>query len=151
MLWRSLRGNFPGFGATAAAFGPAISLRAFLAAGHADATEALGAELMARVARVVPILPVPLVAAALLAGTADKAALLMEVRRLADSLQADDAVLRLNPQGLAETVDEAVLHLTRRGLIGADLQVRPGKGSLLAFYAASVQQRMESYSASQRT
>mgnify|MGYP006169087819 CR=1 FL=1 len=103
------------------------------------------------VARVVPILPVPLVAAALLSGPADAAALRAEVERLAASLQADDAVLRLNPQGLAETVDEAVLHLTRRGLIGSDLQVRPGKGGLLAFYAASVQQRMESHSAPQQT
>jgi glycerol-3-phosphate O-acyltransferase len=30
MLWRSLRGNFPGFGATAAAFGPPVSLRRFI-------------------------------------------------------------------------------------------------------------------------
>ena len=98
---------------------------------------------MARVARVVPILPVPLVAAALVAGPADRAALLAEVTRIADALQADDAVLRLHPKGLVETVDEGVLHLTRRGVIGSDLRVRPGKAALLAFYAASVQQRLE--------
>ena len=143
MLWRSLRGNFPGFGATAAAFGPPVSLRRFLEDGGPDPAEALGAELMARVARVVPILPVPLVAAALVAGPADRAALLAEVTRIADALQADDAVLRLHPKGLVETVDEGVLHLTRRGVIGPDLRVRPGKAALLAFYAASVQQRLE--------
>ena len=143
MLWRSLRGNFPGFGATAAAFGPPVSLRRFLEDGGTDPAEALGAELMARVARVVPILPVPLVAAALVAGPADRAALLAEVTRLADALQADDAVLRLHPKGLAETVEEGVRHLTRRGMIGLDLRVRPGKAELLAFYAASVQQRLE--------
>ena len=31
MLWRMVRGNFPGFGATAAGFGAPVSLRAFLA------------------------------------------------------------------------------------------------------------------------
>lgn len=149
MGWRVLRGTFPGFGATAAGFGAPVSLRAFLA-GHpaaegrpGEVAEALGAELMARVARAVPILPVPLVAAALEAGVADRAALEAEVRRLADDLAAKDAVLRLHPQGLEPTVEEALLHLQRRGMVGPDLAVQEAKRGLLAFYAAPVRQRLE--------
>ncbi len=141
--WRSLRGDFPGFGATAAGFGAPVSLRAFLAEGHADTTEALGRELMARVRRVVPVLPVPLLAAALEAGPADRAALAGEVRRLADALAARGAVLRLHPQGLDETVAEALLHMQRRGLVGADLRVPPKKQALVAYYAAPVRQVLE--------
>jgi len=143
MGWRALRGNFPGFGATAAGFGAPVSLRAFLAEHGTEPTEALGAELMARVARAVPILPVPLVAAALETGVTDRAALEADVRRLADALAAKDAVLRLHPQGLEATVAEAVLHMQRRGLVGADLAIRPEKRGLVAFYAAPVRQRLE--------
>lgn len=143
MGWRALRGNFPGFGATAAGFGAPISLRVFLAGRAEDATEALGEELMARVARAVPILPVPLVAAALEAGVRDRAALVAEVTRLVGVLAAKDAVLRLHPQGVEPTVDEALLHLQRRGLVGPDLAIRDEKRAVVAFYAASVRQRLE--------
>ena len=143
MGWRALRGNFPGFGATAAGFGAPISLRAFLEGRSGDVTEALGAEVMARVARAVPILPVPLVAAALEPGVPDRAALMEAVRRLADALSARDAVLRLHPQGLEATVEEALLLLQRRGMVGPDLAVQEAKRALLAFYAAPVRQRLE--------
>ena len=143
MGWRALRGNFPGFGATAAGFGAPVSLRAFVAEHGAGATEALGAELMARVARAVPILPVPLVAAALEAGVTSQVALEAEVRRLADALAAREAVLRLHPQGLEATVEEALLHMRRRGLVGKDLAVPEEKRGLVAFYAGSVRQRLE--------
>ena len=149
MGWRVLRGTFPGFGATAAGFGAPVSLRGFLE-GHPVSdrqsgalAEALGAELMGRVARAVPILPVPLVAAALEAGPDSPQALRAEVRRLADALAAKDAVLRLHPQGLEPTVEEALRHLQGRGMVGADLAVQEAKRGLLAFYAAPVRQRLE--------
>ncbi|WP_434613721.1 1-acyl-sn-glycerol-3-phosphate acyltransferase [Tabrizicola sp. M-4] len=143
MGWRLLRGNFPGFGATAAGFGAPVSLRAFLAGHEGDVAQALGAELMGRVARAVPILPVPLVAAALEAGVVSREGLEVEVRRLADALSAKDAVLRLHPQGLEATVEEALLHLRRRGLVTEDLALREEKRALMAFYAAPVRQRLE--------
>lgn len=143
MGWRALRGNFPGFGATAAGFGAPVSLRAWLSAHPEGGAEALGAELMGRVARAVPILPVPLVAAALEAGVANRAALGAEVARLAAALAARDAVLRLHPQGLEPTVEEALLHLRRRGMVGEDFAVPDARRPVLAFYAASVRQRLE--------
>ena len=62
-LWRRLRGRFKGFGTAAVGFGPPISLKAFMTANPQAATEALGAHLMAEIEKVVPVLPVPLVAA----------------------------------------------------------------------------------------
>ncbi len=140
MLWRMLRGNFPGFGATAAGFGAPVSLRAFLAEAPDAPVEALGAALMERVAQAVPILPVPLVAAAL---GGDRAAVEARAAALADALHDKGAVLRLHPDGMAATVATALRHLQRRGVIGADLRVRAGKEPLVAFYAASVRQRLE--------
>ncbi|MBC2834272.1 1-acyl-sn-glycerol-3-phosphate acyltransferase [Paragemmobacter straminiformis] len=156
MLWRMLRGNFPGFGATAAGFGAPVSLRAFMAESGAgaggdaggDPVAALGAEMMARIVRSVPVLPVPLVAAAL--GAGDAGALAARVADLVRRLEADGASLRLHPGGLDETLRRALRHLQRRGMIGPDLQVRAGKEGLVAFYAAPVLQRLERADAATR-
>lgn len=139
MLWRMVRGNFPGFGATAAGFGAPVSLRAFLAERGTGAVEALGAELMGRVADAVPVLPVPLVAAAL---GGDRAEVAARAAALAERLRAAGAVLRLHPDGMEATVDSALRHLQRRGMIDDALRVRAGKAALVAFYAASVRQRL---------
>lgn len=146
MLWRVMRGNFPGFGATAAGFGEPVSLRDFLAQG--GGVEDLGAEMMARIERAVPVLPVPLVAAAL--GAGDRAALVARVRGLAARLEAAGAVLHMQQDGIEATVDRAVLHLQRRGIVGADLRVRSGKEGLVGFYAASVLQRLDDSDAAMR-
>lgn len=142
-LWRRLRGQFKGFGTAAAGFGPPVSLHGFMAT-HPDApTEALGAHLMAEIEKVVPVLPVPLVAAALESLPADRAALAARVADLAAALQAADAVLKLPPQGMAQALDEGLAPLVGRGLVGADLRACPGAQELLAFYAAPVWQRLE--------
>ena len=67
-LWRGCGGGLKGFGTAAAGFGAPVSLRAHLAAG--GTVEALGERLMAAIAAVVPVLPVPLVARALGDGAA---------------------------------------------------------------------------------
>ncbi|KAF0173827.1 MAG: glycerol-3-phosphate O-acyltransferase [Rhodobacteraceae bacterium] len=141
-LWRKLCGRFKGFGTAAAGFGPPVSLRAFLAATPDSPTEALGAHLMAEIEKVVPVLSVPLVAAALQEAPADRAALLAAITRLTDALQAGGAVLKLPPQGLQAALTEGLEPLVKRGLIGEDLRPSPGSQPLLAFYAAPVQQRL---------
>ncbi|MDO9525587.1 MAG: 1-acyl-sn-glycerol-3-phosphate acyltransferase [Gemmobacter sp.] len=143
LLWRKLRGRFSGFGTAAAGFGAPVSLRAFMAQGAADPSEALGLCLMDEIARVVPILPVPLVAAALAAGVTSRADLDSRVRELAGLLSADGAVLRMPPQGGDAVVDEGLAPLIGRGIVAADLTVLPEGRALLEFYAASVHQRLE--------
>lgn len=136
-LWARWRGRTTGFGTAAAGFGAPLSLRAFLAEGHADPVGALGRQLMQRIARVVPVLPVPLVAAALGQGAAGRGELLGRVQALTARLQAAGAVMQL-PAGAEAALEEGLAPLLARGLVTPDLQPVPAAADLLAFYAASV-------------
>ncbi len=136
MLWNRFRGRFKGFGTAAAGFGAPVSLRAFLAAGNT--VEALGETLMARIAAVVPVLPVPLVAAALGEGAASRDELRRRVEAVIARLVAAGAVLKLPPQGIEATLDEGLRPLIARGLVSADLQPLASGREVLRFYAASV-------------
>ncbi len=151
VLWKILRKRFPGFGTAAAGFGAPVSLRAYYAQDPAAPVEKLAASLMAEIARVVPVTPVPLVAAALASQPDDLAALVAEAERLATQLERHEAVLRLAPQGFAATVIEGLLPLQKRGLLGDDLRPTPGSAPVLAFYAAPVQQRLNGDAATQQT
>lgn len=151
VLWKILRKRFAGFGTAAAGFGAPVSLRAFYGRNPAAPVEVLAAWLMAEIARVVPITPGPLVAAALAADPADQGALTAEVQRLCDRLDAGGAVLRLPPQGLVATVAEGLVPFQKRGLVGDDLRPLPGAAAVLAFYAAPVQQRLQGDAATRQT
>ena len=135
-LWARFRGRTKGFGTAAAGFGAPVSLRDHLAAG--GTVEALGERLMAAIAAVVPVLPVPLVAKALGEGTASRDELLARVEALVGGLTAAGAVLKLPPQGLGAALDEGLAPLIRRGLVSEGLQPVAAERALLAFYAASV-------------
>ncbi|MDM7932925.1 1-acyl-sn-glycerol-3-phosphate acyltransferase [Tabrizicola sp.] len=136
VLWKRMRGRFKGFGTAAAGFGAPVSLRGFLAA---DGTvEGLGAHLMAAISRVVPVLPVPLVARALGDGAASREELAARVEALVGRLQAAGAVLKLPPQGLSAVLDEGLTPLIARGLVTESLQPVAAERRLLDFYAASV-------------
>jgi glycerol-3-phosphate O-acyltransferase len=145
MLWRMIRGRFAGFGTAAAGFGPPVSLRAFMA-GAQPSTEGLGALLMAEITKVVPILPVPLVAAALLGAVVDREGLRQRLDELHAQLTAMDAVLKLPPQGLDRTLNEGLAPLLARGLVvetAAGLTCVPEASAMLAFYAGPVQQVLD--------
>ena len=134
-LWARFRGRTRGFGTAAAGFGAPVGLRGHLAAG--GTVDTLGARLMAAIAAVVPVLPVPLVAKALGEGAASREELLARIEALVARLTAAGAVLKLPPQ-MAATLDEGLAPLQHRGLVGAELQPLPGARPLLDFYAASV-------------
>lgn len=151
VLWKILRRRFPGFGTAAAGFGAPVSLRAFYAAHPGAPVEVLAARLMTEIARVVPITPVPLVAAALDAAPAGPAALEAAVGQLAGALESRGAVLRLPPQGLAATVAEGLVPLQKRGLVGDDLRPTAGSAAVVAFYAAPVRQRLADDAATPQT
>ena len=125
-----------GFGTAAAGFGAPVSLRAHLASG--GTVEGLGDRLMAAIAAVVPVLPVPLVARALGDGAASREELDLRVKALIRDLQAAGAVLNLPPMGGASVLDEGLDPLIRRGLVSADLKPVPAERALFDFYAASV-------------
>lgn len=142
-LLRLAFGRFRGFGTAAAAFGEPISLKAYLTEGQDHSIEALGSRLMAAIAQTVPVVPVPLVAAALQGGAGGRAGVEARTAALIARLTQDGAELRLAPQGVTATVEEGLQALIARGLLTKDLSPLEGQGPLLAFYAASIQQRLD--------
>jgi glycerol-3-phosphate O-acyltransferase len=143
ILWGRMRGTFKGFGTAAVSFGSPISLKAFMAKGHPEPIEALGAQLMDAIVKVVPVLPVPLVAAALSDGPVLRADLHMQIERLIQKLIANDAVLRLPPQGMAQTMREGLEPLLARGVVEETVEGFVIKTpDIVGFYAASVLQRV---------
>ena len=135
-LWARFRGRTKGFGTAAAGLGAPVSLREHLAAG--GTVEGLGERLMAAIAAVVPVLPVPLVARALGDGATSREELAARVEALVARLRAAGAVLKLPPVGGASVLDEGLEPLIRRGLVSEGLQPVAGERALLEFYAASV-------------
>ena len=135
-LWARFRGRTRGFGTAAAGFGAPVSLRDHLAAG--GTVEGLGERLMAAIASVVPVLPVPLVARALGDGAVSREELAARVEAMVAALRAAGAVLKLPPPGGASVMDEGLGPLIRRGLVTDALQPVPAERALLDFYAASV-------------
>ncbi|TNC70359.1 1-acyl-sn-glycerol-3-phosphate acyltransferase [Rubellimicrobium roseum] len=144
-LWQRLRGRFRGFGTAKVALGLPLSLRAFLAERHGHPTQALAAELMARVRRAMPVLPVPLVARHLQDGAhrtrAELEVLVRDDLRIL-SLQG----LGLPGRGPAKIVEDALGLLAERGVTvetPEGLRVRPEELDLLAYYAGSIAHHFE--------
>jgi glycerol-3-phosphate O-acyltransferase len=98
----------------------------------------LGAHLMGEIERSVPVVPVPLVAAALRTGATGRLAALTLLRA---RLQAEGAPLHLAEDD-AEVLEAGLALLRRRGVLDAADQPRPEQARLLAFYAAPVEQRL---------
>jgi glycerol-3-phosphate O-acyltransferase len=150
MGWRKLRGRFQGFGTAAVAFGTPMSLRALIAE-HPGAepealTEVLGARLMASIADCVPVLPVPLVAAALAEGPVPRAGLVARVDEIIGRLASDGAALELRSGGAEVAVADGLRVLVARHMVAEEagvLRAMPENAGLLAFYAGAVQQRLE--------
>jgi glycerol-3-phosphate O-acyltransferase len=154
---QKLRGRFPGFGTAAVSFGAPLSLRRFLSEARTAGTispdaqvAALGARLMAAVTEAVTVLPVPLVAAALVAGPATARDLETRLAVLIEDLRARDAVFHLPEGGPGATCAAGLHALTQRKIVaerGGLLAVLPGQEALLDFQAAPVLQRLDRGSA----
>lgn len=136
LLRLRLRGKFHRFGYAAVSFGQPLSLKSF-----SGDVPALAAELMARVAAEVPVLPVPVVAAALLRadGPLNRAELERAVAALVDDLP--QAHLHMPRQDTGYLVEAGLRMLILRHLVKDQdglLQIDPAAHSLLGYYAASI-------------
>jgi len=139
-------------------FGAPVSAREFLAgrgvvlAGLSREerfalTADLAAELMAAVGRVVPVVPVPLVATVLLdrldrgAPPADRLELKVAVQRLAERLEAAGALVYVPRRDRDYAVEVGLRMLTLRRVVEEReglLVPRPEERPLLAYYARSI-------------
>jgi glycerol-3-phosphate O-acyltransferase len=98
---------------------------------------------MARVTQSVPILPVPLVAAALTDGPVPRAVLADRIGQMIAALTELGASLNLPDGGAAATMSEGLRVLIARDIVqdsGGALRPVPEKAALLAFYAGSILQ-----------
>ncbi len=141
-LCRRLTGQFKGFGTASVGFGDPLSLAEFLAgrAGDVDATQAVANELMERVARVVPVVPVPMLARLLLA-EAPLSVAQIEARIAEQLTELQARGLALPRRDAARITADALKMLRSRGLVtigGDGVMPLPEARPLLSFYANSI-------------
>ncbi|MDF1802893.1 1-acyl-sn-glycerol-3-phosphate acyltransferase [Thalassovita sp.] len=135
-LWLRLTGRYRRFGYAGVSFGAPLSLESF----DGD-LPALADELMRRIASEVPVLPVPLVATALLQAGGREERLALEMRMKDLIAELDEASLYLPRGNRGYTLDVALRALGQRGLVQEDhgvISVTKGQEAVLAFYAASI-------------
>lgn len=139
-IWHRMTGKFHRYGYAAVAFGTPLSLVDFLATPHDDAPHALGSALMDRIARVTPVVPVPLVAHALKHGATADTLKTMVQDRIARA-EAQGVGIHLARNDLDYTVEAGLRPLEERGFIdreGGRLTVTDRGVSVVDYYAASV-------------
>jgi glycerol-3-phosphate O-acyltransferase len=137
-IWLRVTGRFHRFGYAAVSFGAPLSLRNM---PHlAEDPEALGQEVMNRVAEIVPVLPVPLAAHVLISGapmTEQEAIFAVE-----EALEHLDAAhVHLPRQDVSYAVEVGLRALQERKIIareGGQITVNEERRALLAFYANSI-------------
>jgi glycerol-3-phosphate O-acyltransferase len=148
LVWRRFTGRYYRFGYACVSFGEPLSLKAFLA--HApggnpggDTVAELGAELSARIGRVIPVLPVSLVASVFKAAGAPLS--MTEVRAAAaallERLRAAGAHAHIPRASLDYAVEVGMRMLTLRGIVteaGGVYSATPEEAGLLRFYANSI-------------
>ncbi len=152
LIWRRTTGRSYRFGYACVSVGEPLSLKAFLARapGGNPATNPggntvakLGLELSARIGRVIPVLPVPLVATVFLAS--DRALSMTDVKAAAaglwERLQAVGAHSHIPGDSLDYAVEFGLRMLTLRGLVTETEGVyaaAPEETGLLRYYANSI-------------
>lgn len=139
-LWRWLTGRYLRAGRAAVTIGTPLSLSQFAGTQAGDPTEPLAQALMVRIGGIVPVLPVPLVAAVLCRhGRQTRAKLEARLQKLIEALPL--AALHLPPEGAAQAASEGLGQLERRGLLHSEhgcIAPQPGRLALLEFYANSI-------------
>jgi len=141
VLWQKLRGRFRGFGQAAVNYGAPVSLRGYMQANPDANADALVQLLMARIQAAMPVLAVPLAAAALhrLGGRGAWSQLQAASQELLDPAKADS----LPPAAQEALLRKGLDHLALRGMIRTEnsvFSIAPGEEVAIAYYAASVLQ-----------
>jgi len=138
-LWLRITRRFEGFGTAAVRFGEPLSLAQFLAGREGPPVEAVGQEIMRRLARVVPVLAVPLCARALAEGEGTRAAVMARMEDMLVTLAGRGVHV---PRGGAGAMAErALAQFLRRGVVERDgevLRVVAGQEGVVRYYANTI-------------
>ena len=147
-LWKHLRdrmsGRWKGLGIASVGFGEPLDLRSFAEAVDGDLTEAVAAELMARIAAVVPVLSGPLVADGLLRGITDEGVLVSEIATRVRTLT--DSGIALPRRDAATFVPDMLSRFVLRGHItrkDGQLAITPKGRPILTYYANSIAHHLD--------
>ncbi|MHA1528789.1 MAG: 1-acyl-sn-glycerol-3-phosphate acyltransferase [Alphaproteobacteria bacterium] len=144
LVWRRFTGRYYRFGYAVVGFGEPLSLKEFLARPPGGDTVAeLGAELSVRIGRVIPVLPVSLVASVFVAAGAplSMAEVRAEAAGLLERLHAAGAHAHIPRASLDYAVEVGIRMLTLRGIVTEAeglYAVAPGEAGLLRYYANSI-------------
>ncbi|MDG1170466.1 MAG: 1-acyl-sn-glycerol-3-phosphate acyltransferase [Sulfitobacter sp.] len=136
-LWQRLTRQETRFGTAAVAFGEPLSLRG---AGPAASVEDLSEELMARIARTMPVLAVPVICRVLLQDApVSHDQLIAQAQAVFDAVPQGNRVVR--SVSMADDLKRAITGLEDRKLIeksSTHWHVLPGQEPVLQFYANSI-------------
>ncbi len=135
-LWKRARGRLTVFGTANVSFGKPLSMRAF-AASQGGQTEDVADELIERIGHAVALLPVPLVARAVLDGAATLPEVTAHIERALIEAAADAPRPRRSAEQVAE---DGLTILQRRRVVedGARFAIKEGQAPVLSYYAASI-------------
>ena len=124
------------FGTANVSFGKPLSLREF-SSQNDGATVALAGELMSRIAEVVPLVPVPLVCRALLAGAKTPADIAAHIEA---DFQKMPRNVRRPQRDAADLAADGIAILQRRNLVSGEetLTLDASAHSVLSYYASSI-------------
>lgn len=150
-LLKKLRGTFYRFGYAAVSFGEPVSLSAFVKDHGDNATKALGKELKTRMEHIVPILPVPLIAAILEreTGPIPRSALIAKVEEWHAKLTETTAHMLIPRNDLDYAVETGLRLLSLRRLVTETpdgLVWTSGEDAMLTFYANSIRHLIDEVS-----
>ncbi len=148
VLWKRLRRRFQRFGHAAVCYGEPLSLRDFRAEHPSGSIDLLADRLTQRMRATVPVLPVPLVAAALtrIGPSAPRSAVVSDAAAIVERLRVLHSWQHLPRGEVGAAVDSGLQALVLRGVVRTDAEtvaVADGQGDLVAYYAASVLQRLD--------
>jgi len=135
-LWARVTRKMTTFGAANVSFGHPLSLRDYVAE-HGGSAENVGTEVMMRIASVVPLLPVPLVARALLDGASDETTITAHIEK---TLARVPDTVRKPRRAAASMTQDGLVILKRRGIVTGESEVHitDGEAPVLRYYANSI-------------
>ncbi|MDA5095260.1 1-acyl-sn-glycerol-3-phosphate acyltransferase [Aliiroseovarius sp. KMU-50] len=141
-LWQRITRRFHRFGYASVSFGSPVSLKSFMSENDKKVPERLAQDLMGRIRAVVPVLPVPVVAAVMLekdSHSRDEVA--DRFQTLVAGMEAHGAHVHMPRNDLDYAVEVGLRLLAMRKLIveeGGRYRVNTSDRAILAFYANSI-------------
>lgn len=138
-----LTGRYHRFGYASVSFGDPVSLRAFVKTCDSNVTERVAEKVMQRVRDVVPVLPVPLVAAVMLAakGPMDGVRVATAVTAMANKMKANGAHIHVPRDSLEYAAEIGLKILSLRHMVtetNGTYMANEDEQTTLEFYANSI-------------